>query len=443
MRRSSFARFCSDEQGVAAIWSLFWFLIFCAFAGLAIDGTDGLRSRTMLQATADAAALAGVIDLPDEGEARLTAVLYAQANMAPQVYGMVLDVRDVHVGKWDPDTRTVDTAAASPDTVLVTTRRSEDNVNPLPVTFLKLFGFDAWNVQAQAAAQRYIPECLREGLISRKMVNMSSNNHFTKEICVHGQLGQNIQSNNTFDPGVTVGMYDMDTLELPASGFDTNGGLYDALREQSLDPRMVDHIDEIIQGVLDLNPAYTPSYIDISKPVLETKPNFNFNDMQPHRVYYVQCKPNQNLVIPANSVIQHVALIADCQITIGAHAQIFSAFIASRSGGRNNGTGELNRGDANITTAAGVQLGTPDNCGAGGGVQLFSNATIGTSSSTKIDGVQIVAKGEVALGAETEGINGISVQAGGDIDLASNNMFGLCQGAVPDLFTVWYYRLVL
>ncbi len=442
MRVSIFARFWSDDQGLAAIWSLLWFMIMCAFAGVAIDMTDGLRSKTMLQATADSAALAGVIDLPDEPEARATAVFYAQDNMPPEVYGKVLDVRDVHVGKWVPDTQTLDKSASDPDTVLVTTWRGEENTNPLPVTFLQIIGMDAWNVRTQAAAQRFIPECLREGLISRKMVDMSSNNHFTNEICVHGQLGQNIQSNNTFDPGVTVGMYDIDTLELPASGYTSNTGLRDAVREQSLDPRMVDQIDEIVQGVLDLNPKYTPGYINLNEPVIKTKPNFNFNEMQPHRVYYVQCKPNQNLVIPANSVIQHVALIADCQITIGGHAQVMNSFIASRSGGKNQ-KGELNRGDANITTAAGVQLGSPDKCASGGGVQLFSNATIGTSSSTRVDGVQMVAQGEVALGAETEGIRGISVQAGGDINMTSNNMFGLCQGGVPDLFTAWYYRLVL
>ena len=41
------------------------------------------------------------------------------------------------------------------------------------------------------------------------------------------------------------------------------------------------------------------------------------------------------------------------------------------------------------------------------------------------------------------GINGISAQAGGDITLTSINMFGLCSGGAPNLFTVDYYRLVL
>lgn len=442
MRITQLTALARDEAGGGTIMGLFWFMLLVAVAGLAVDTTDGLRNRTMLQATADAASLAAAIDLPNQVTAVNTATAYAEDNMKTGLHGIVLDPSDVHVGKWDKATMSLDTASATPDAVMVTVWRGDPNANPVPVQFLRIIGLQAWNVRAQAIAQRYIPECLREGLISRKMVDMSSNNYFTNEICIHGQQGVDIQSNNTFDPGVIVSMYDLDTLQIPASGFDTNPGLHEALREQGLDARMVDHIDDIIQGVLDRDPAVTPSYIDLEMDVIETQPNFNFDRMEPHRIYYVGCKPNQNLVIPANSVIQHVALIADCQITIGAHATIMNSFIASRSGGKTD-NGTLNRGDANITTAAGVQLGVPDNCAPGGGVQLFSNATIGTSSSTKIDGVQMVATGEIALGAETEGINGISAQAGGNIDMTSNNMFGLCQGGVPGLFTAWYYRLVL
>ncbi len=111
--------------------------------------------------------------------------------------------------------------------------------------------------------------------------------------------------------------------------------------------------------------------------------------------------------------------------------------IASRSGGN----GKIDK--ANIVIAANVQLGLPDNCTPGGGVQLFSNATIHTASSTSIDGVQMVAKGDIELGARDMGVNGISAQSGGTITLTANNMFGLCSGGAPNLFTVPYYRLVL
>ena len=76
-------------------------------------------------------------------------------------------------------------------------------------------------------------------------------------------------------------------------------------------------------------------------------------------------------------------------------------------------------------------------------MQVFSNASVQFSSSMTMNGVQVVAAGDVDLGARDEGSNGISVQVGGNITLTANNMFGLCQGGAPQLFTVWYYRLVL
>ena len=79
----------------------------------------------------------------------------------------------------------------------------------------------------------------------------------------------------------------------------------------------------------------------------------------------------------------------------------------------------------------------------GGGIQIFSAASVKTASTTSINGVQIVAAGNIEVGARDMGINGISAQAGGDITLTSNNQFGLCSGGVEGLFTVEYYRLVL
>jgi hypothetical protein len=322
-------------------------------------------------------------------------------------------------------------------------RRSAANANALPVNFLRIIGLQTWNVISQAVAQRFIPDCLRDGLIAREMVDMSSNNGFVNRICIHGEQGVNIQSNNYFETGVNVSMPSLAMLEIPASGMDSNIGLPKALRENRLDPRMVNHIDDIIQGVLDKDPKVTPWYIDLTKDVIVTDNRFNFAAAIPHRIYHVQCQPMRNLVLPAGILIDKIVLIADCQITIGANSTVYDTFIASRSGPTPGGNDNMNIGDANITTSGAVQLGKPDNCAENGGVQLFSNATIHTSAQTKIDGVQMVAAGDIFLGALSMGINGISAQSGGNIKMTSENMFGLCSGSAPNLFTVDYYRLVL
>ena len=446
MLRVRINQFANNEAGAGTIMGLLWFALLVGITGMAVDVTDGFRNRTMLQATADSAALAGAIDLPDNAAAVATAVTYAVDNMGTELNGSVLDPADVIIGLWDGATQSIDQMAAIPDAVMVTVHRSAANANALPVNFLRIMGLQTWNVTAQAVAQRFIPGCLRDGLIAREMVDMSSNNGFVNQICIHGEQGVNIQSNNYFETGVNVSMPDMAMLEIPASGMDSNIGLHDALRENYLDPRMVNHITEITDGFLGLNSVMAsvvmPSYIETNWGVDEVGTGFNFANALPHHIYHVLCPPMRNLVLPAGILIDKIVLIADCQITIGANSTVWDSVIISRSG-PNPGPGQLNIGDANITVAAGVQLGRPDNCAVGGGVQLFSNATIHTSSKTKIDGVQLVALGDIFLGALAMGINGISAQAGGNIFMTSNNMFGLCSGGVGGLFTVDYYRLVM
>ena len=431
-------RFLADQRGAGTIMGLLWFMLLVGITGMAVDVTDGFRNRTMLQATADAAALAGAIDLPDQAAVVATAVTYAAENMGAEINGSVLDPADVRIGLWDGATRSLDIGAALPDSVMVTVRRSEANNNPVPVNFLRIVGLTNWNVQARAVAQRFIPECLKDGLVARGIVDISSNNGFVNQICVHGQQGVHMQNHNFFELGVTVSMPDPSSqLTIPAVGMESNPGLPEALRENILDPRMVNHIDEIIADMLTMQSYVMPAYIDTALPVLVVDEKFKLANAQPGRIYHVVCKPNKNTLIAANSILTEVVIVAECEIKINAGATITSAVLASRSGGNGNIS------KANVGVAANVQLGLPDNCAEGGGVQIFSNATIHTASSTKIDGVQMVAKGDIELGARSAGINGISAQAGGNITLTSNNQFGLCSGGAPNLFTVKYYRLVL
>ncbi len=183
------SRFLADQRGGGTIMGLLWFILLVGITGMAVDTTNGFRARTMLQATADAAALAAVIDLPDQAAVAASAIVYAGVNMPSFPYGEVLDPADVLVGLWDPATSSLDTTAALPDSVMVTARQAGQNENPVQVNFLRIVGLTEWNVRAQAVAQRFVPECLKDGLIARGVVDISSNNDFVREICVHGQLG--------------------------------------------------------------------------------------------------------------------------------------------------------------------------------------------------------------------------------------------------------------
>jgi hypothetical protein len=72
--------------------SLLWFILLVGIISLAVDTINGLRNRTMLQATADAdaAALGGAIDLPGAVAAVTSAAAYSADSMPVALYGSVL-----------------------------------------------------------------------------------------------------------------------------------------------------------------------------------------------------------------------------------------------------------------------------------------------------------------------------------------------------------------
>ena len=231
---------------------------------------------------------------------------------------------------------------------------------------------------------------------------------------------------------------------------DSNIGLPEALRENYLDPRMVDHVEEIMLDMLAMQHDVLPDYIDTDLAVLEAPlywepaPNkiwtINFAHLQAGRVYDIKCPSDLKEVakanVPAGTVLNQVVIISECGFQFGANVSLSDVVVVAIDGGSRVGSN-------NINFASGARLGAADNCAPGGGVQIFTNASAKFASTTTYDGVQIVAAGDVELGARDMGINGISVQAGGNIFMTSNNMFGLCSGGAPDLFTVDYYRLVL
>jgi hypothetical protein len=360
-----------------------------------------------------------------------------------------------------------------PDAVRVTLHQTEANTNAVPVNFLRIIGLQSWNVNVEAVAQRFIPECLMDGLVARGIIDISSNNGFVNRICIHGQQGVIEAQHNYHELGVTVSTPDMyNDIVVPAGNYESNPGLPEALREMSLDPRMVNHVDEIMTDILALQDYVMPSYIDTDSggdggggcvgfgcggstggvTVEVRDKNWDFSDAEAGHIYHIVCNPMQNVGIPQGTILTDVVIVSDCVISVGSGVFMSDVVLASLStgnpgagsgsGGGVSGAGGAGVEFANITFAANVQLGTADNCQPGGGVQIFSNASVHFSSSMTINGLQVVAAGDVDLGARDMGVNGINIQAGGDINLTSNNMFGLCSGGAPNLQTVAYYRLV-
>ena len=426
--------FINDENGGGTIMGLLWFMILVAICGLAVDGTDAFRNQTMSQATADSAALASVIDVT-KGRAEVVSAAfeYTEKNMASSYFGNMLTPDGIDLGKWDHVNKIFNESASNPDAVRVFLNQTGENGNPVYANFLRITGWEFFDVKTIAIAQRFLPDCIREGLVARGVVDLESRNEFKEYICIHGQQGVDMQNLNKFDLGVNVSAPPGIALnENRKNLYDKNDGLEVAERENILDPWIVDHVSEIMDNMLIPGHADIPEYIEAST-VTEVDDKFDFTEAQAGEIYYVKCAANKLVQIPEMELTE-VVIISDCNINIAGGAYLHDVVIGSRGG---NGRVE----SSNINIPADAQLGRPDGCKDGGGVTLLSNSSVHMTSMVGIEGLQLIAAGDVDLGANADGVNGVSVQAGGDINLTANNVFGLCPG-VPTLGAVWYYRLV-
>ena len=145
-------RFGCDEDGSVLTFFGLALMMTMGFAALAVDMSNAYALRTNLQNTADSAALAAVIELPNEGQALATALIYAQKNMPHADHGTILDTSDVVTGNWDSATRVFTPAGAPMNAIQVITRRSQANGNPAPTFFARLFGKESIDITASTIA---------------------------------------------------------------------------------------------------------------------------------------------------------------------------------------------------------------------------------------------------------------------------------------------------
>jgi len=149
---SKLSRLIKNTTGSASVFVVCLLPMVLALCGLAIDGANAWRMRAMLQVTADASALAASMDLPNAATALATAQNYAAKNMPTDANGNVLAVADITAGHWDTNARAYMPNQTPLNAVQVTVRRSAQNNNALPVSFLSLIGWNNWDVVTTAIA---------------------------------------------------------------------------------------------------------------------------------------------------------------------------------------------------------------------------------------------------------------------------------------------------
>ncbi|MSU90480.1 hypothetical protein GE300_12765 [Rhodobacteraceae bacterium 2CG4] len=309
------ANFRDDTDAASTAWSIFWTICFLLVAGFVIDTANAYKYRQVLTATADSASLAAIMNYreleyyglydkqdenyytddgnaPPEGYARARTAARGIASqiMSTAKNGAVIADQDVELGHWNGAAFLPwDGASAKPGTINAaratahrsSRRANSTDANPLDTLLLGAFGgLDWWDIAAVSVAESYIPGCYTDGLMAMGKVDMSSNNSFYGEICVHGEgqenngnknppVGISVQQGNFFDLEVTVSSPGAhDTMVDGSGAYDPDSNIVEVYREESLMPSGIAEFDalrDMLMDPLSASPTdlarYMPDYI--------------------------------------------------------------------------------------------------------------------------------------------------------------------------------------
>lgn len=433
LTHKSLLKFYSDESGAMTAFSLFILLSTLFVGGYALDVGHVMMARTRLQVAADASGHAALLtrELKSETEAISAAHAIALSNMPESAFGTVLNDADIVFGKYDPITKTFAPKSGARNAVQVTTRQTLDNNNAVSTYLLKLVGLDEWNLNTTAIFTTYHPTCLIEGFVAEGPVDVQSNNTYSNGFCIHSNTYVSLNSNNYFEPGTVVSMPNLDDIELPNSGYKTNTGLEDALREGSWNIRIINRIDALIAGLSSFDELYLPSYISSNTKQTFSSRNVTQADLVEGRLHTFSCSGGAALTIKADVVVENVVIVTSCDIKFEQGVQIINSVIATTS-----------TSSKSMSSSSGLQVGRNDNCAEGGGSQLVTEGSMDFPADLQIYGSQLLAKHDISFSANADGIQGAAIVAGGTISGTSNMAMGFCGTGMEHNFNAEYFKLV-
>ncbi len=464
-------RFSNEEDGVTATIIALTLPVLLGFAAVAIDMSYANSIRTELQVTASSAALAGVQQIVDaNGDAvadnddwREGAVEFAYRNMALSKHGNIVEstcgtydpaggtvngsseCSDIKVGDWDPDTRTFtawDDGATELDAVRVLAHRSQDNGNPLGLFLAPAVGLaeQEINVSAIAWADDNPLDCYQRGIIANQWVDMDSTNTFIEAMCVYGEEGVKIQSNNCFqgpnegcgegynDPGVQV-------MTPDPSGWDEGGGpnpgFDDAKQYGDQDPKLAEGVANFIDAVeagfpfASWNePGY--DYEEFADPNIGNTPEYTMpsDALAPGTIYDIAGTADipkgdwqdvaiiaDTIKLPSDASLTNAILMAETEIVIDG--DVNNAILASR---------DLMKLGSNITVGGNA-------CDpAGISVAIYSLGKFTIQSNTQVRNTHLITGYDIEEFdlQSNNTYEGVTIQAMGNINLGSNNSFAGC-----------------
>ena len=442
--------FANCQDGAATGFGLIMAVLLLMFGGLAIDLAQYHAARTQLHAGADAAAHAALVarirDRDDKLQAKQVGLRIMEDNMPPSRFGLTVKIEedDIEFGRLDtsepfphqflPDDELGPGHYDLPVAARVIASRNSSRTNAVRTYLLKIVGVSELAATTPSVFATYQPACLREGFVAEDRVDMQSNNEYLRGFCVHSNNYVSINQNNYFEDGTVVSMPDLSKLELPNSGYERNEGLEEALREDTMDIRILDQLETIMAGLRSGDSEYIPDYITSTIPnEIPASNNMTQDDLMTGAVNVITCaNSNGSMSIKGGEVISDVVIVTNCKIDLGSNSRIENAVVATES-----------THDRSVNGPSRATFGADDGCAPGGGTQVITLGGMDFAANLGIFGSQLLARGDVSFAARSDGIEGASIVAGGEIDATSNSTMARCNSGMEGNFRVDYFRMAM
>lgn len=412
------------------VLGLFIFMAIAMTGAIALDFGQLHSARTQLQVLADQVGHTAIYQREDEtaAVAIADAVALANATAAISRYGEPIKATDIKFGTFDKATNTFTEDAASKEAVRVVATFAESRGNASPSYLFQLVSFDSFDIVVESVWEAYYPACLNEGLVAVGRVDVRSNNGFGEGFCMHSNFRVEMQNDNNFGNNATVSM--PDKTDLISGGYESNPGLEDALRDGFINIRALDRLEAFRTGLLTGDPDFVPSYITDPTPVKLHAQKLDPADFVAGRIYDVSC-PGTRINIDASAVpFDKIVLITDCKIKFSGDSQLQDTIMLTTNTSGNS-----------ISSPSDLIVGLNDGCAPGGGATLLTYGSMSFPAKLNAFGGTLIARNNIEYAANANGMQGVSMVAGGIISGTSNMGMGSCPNDRDTTFKVPYFRM--
>lgn len=399
-----------NEEGAVIVFFAFCLPVFLLLLALVIDFGLARLTGNRLQITADAAALAGVSQLPEDDDIIAEALKYSRKNYADENGKAVLISADVVSGNWDG---AIFVAGEIPkNAVQVTTRRSNANNNPLATIFARIANIDEFQITRRAVARADSTDgpCRAGGFFSDTNIYSGSNNEYVANFCLYGKDGVKIGSDTVFGEGSVIGMNDTSDFEQGGNNAGTSEALQVMDKELVLTSMTADVISDMRNGAL----TKLPDFIDKGPVYLEKIEDDT--SLTSGTLYIVDDVAD----FGSDKTIADIAVVAKKEIKIGSNSRVSNVVFATPD---------------KILTGSDVVFGADGYCAVSSyNTYMFSRSNIEFGSNTALRGVQMSAGDQLKLGSDVKALLNVYGEADGDIDYGSAENMGACDNGLESFF---------